>query len=250
MKAVLLVLGIALAMPAIAQRGGGRGAPATPPAPPDPTPRWPDGHVNLGSTPDHKGYWEVRPGLGGTPRAADIPFQPWARAVYDYRQATYSKDSPLVDCKASPGSSFFNSPGFEIVDVPEQQKIFFLNMAGPHSWRVIYMDGRPHPKPETLRPTYLGHSVGHWESDVLVIDTVGFNEKQWAIGAFPNTDQLHLTERVSRPNLQSLTYEFTVDDMGAYTKPWSGKWSITQTTGSKWIPGGEMFEYICEDAVR
>jgi hypothetical protein len=215
---------------------------------PDPAPRWPGGHVNLGSTPDHKGYWEVRPGLGGTPRAADIPFQPWAKAVYDYRQSTFSKDSPLVDCKAAPGPSFFNSPGFEIVDVPEQKEIFLLNIAGPHSWRVIYMDGRPHPV--DARPTYLGHSTGKWDGDTLVIDTVGFNEKQWAIGAYPNTAQLHLTERLSRPNLKSLTYEFTVDDMGAYTKPWSGKWSITEKTGSKWIPGGEMFEYICEDANR
>ena len=66
-----------------------------------------------------------------------------------------------------------------------------------------------------------------WDGDTLVIDTVGFNEKQWAVGAFPNTAQLHLTERISRPALKSLTYEFTVDDPGAYTKPWSGKWSIT-----------------------
>ncbi len=235
MKLILAAISAFLTLPLLAQT-------------PDPAPRWPDGRVNLGSTPDHKGYWEVRPGLGGTPRAADIPFQPWAKAVYEYRQATFSKDSPLVDCKASPGPAFFNSPGFEIVDVPEQKAIFLLNIAGPHSWRVIYMDGRPHPA--DARPTYLGHSTGKWDGDTLVIDTVGFNEKQWAIGAYPNTAQLHLTERLSRPNLKSLTYEFTVEDMGAYTKPWSGKWSITEKSGSKWIPGGEMFEYICEDAVR
>ena len=50
-------------------------------------PRWADGHVNLGSTADKKGYWEVRPGLGGMPRAADVPFQPWARALYQYRSS-------------------------------------------------------------------------------------------------------------------------------------------------------------------
>src|SRR3954464_6223974 len=79
----------------------------------EPAPRWPDGHVNLGSVAGKKGYWEVRPGLGGFPRAADVPFQPWAKAVYEYRTATFSKDSPLVDCKASPGPAFLNSPGFE-----------------------------------------------------------------------------------------------------------------------------------------
>ena len=87
-------------------------------APPEPAPRWPDGHLNLGSVPGKKGYWEVRPGLGGFPRANDVPFQPWAKAVYEYRTATFSQDSPLVDCKASPGPSFLNAPGFEIVDVP------------------------------------------------------------------------------------------------------------------------------------
>ena len=200
---------------------------------------------NLGSTPNQKGYWEVRPGLGGF-RAADVPFQPWAKAVYDYRNATFSRESPLVDCKAAPGPSFLNAPGFEFVEVPEQKSIFILNIAGPHSWRVIYMDGREHPK--DLRPTYLGHSVGHWEGDTLVIDSVGFNEKMWAVGAFPNTEQLHMIERISRPDPKTLSYEATIDDPGAYTKPWTGKWTITEKTASKWVPNGEIFEYICEDA--
>jgi len=217
---------------------------------PEPTPRWPDGKVNLGSVPGKKGYWEVRPGLGGFPRANDVPFQPWAKAVYEYRTATFSQDSPLVDCKAAPGPSFLNAPGFEIVDIPELKSIFILNMAGPHSWRVIYMDGRIHPQGEDVRPTYLGHSIGYWEGDTLVIDSVGFNEKMWAVGAFPNIAQLHLVERISRPSLKTLSYEVTVDDPGAYTKSWSGKWTITETTGSKWIADGEMFEYICQDAGR
>ena len=235
---------IAAAFVALAAGCWGQGKQA-----PEPAPRWPDGHVNLGSAPGAKGYWEVRPGLGGF-RASDVPFQPWAKAVYEHRTATFSIDSPLVDCKASPGPSFFNSPGFEIVDVPELKSIFILNIAGPHSWRVIYMDGRPHPQGPDVRPTFLGHSVGHWEGDTLVIDSVGFNEKMWAVGAFPNTSQLHLVERISRPNLETLSYEVTVDDPGAYTKPWSGHWTITEKTASKWIPDGEMFEYICEDAGR
>jgi hypothetical protein len=216
----------------------------------EPTPRFPDGHINLGSAPDKKGYWEVRPGLGGFPRAADVPFQPWAKAVYEYRTATFSKDSPLVDCKAAAGPAFLNAPGFEIVDIPEMKQVFILNMAGPHSWRVVYMDGREHPKGEDVRPTYLGHSVGHWEGETLVIDTVGFNEKQWTVGAYPNTAQLHLTEKFARPNLKTLSYEVTIDDPGAYTKPWIGKWTITEKSMSSWIAGGEMFEYICEDASR
>jgi hypothetical protein len=219
-------------------------------APPEPAPRWPDGHINLGSTSEKKGYWEVRPGLGGVPRGADVPFQPWARALYQYRTTKSDLYPPLVSCKPAAGPSFFNAPGFEIVDVPELKNIFILDIAGPHSWRVVYMDGRPHPKPEDLRPTFLGHSTGRWEGDTLVIDSVGFNEKQWVIGAFPTTSQLHLIERLSRPTLRTLSYEATIDDPGAYTKPWSARWTITEKTASSWVAGGEMFEYICQDAGR
>ena len=223
------------------------GAMAQTPAP-EPAPRWPDGHVNLGSTPEHKGYWEVRPGLGGMPRAADLPLQPWARALAAYRNAQHDLYPPLVRCKPSGGPGFYTAPGFEIVDVPEEKKIYILDIAGPHSWRVVYMDGRPHPPADDLRPTYLGHSIGRWDGDTLVVDTVGFNEKQWLVGSYPSSDRAHLVERISRPNLRTLSYEFTVDDPGAYTRPWSGRWTITEKTPSKWIDGGEMFEYICQDS--
>jgi hypothetical protein len=246
--AMPLVLLISVSVSLSAQRGQrGQPANAAPAQPSEPAPRWPDGRVNLGSAAGKKGYWEVRPGLGGFPRAADVPFQPWSKAVYDYRVAS-NIYPPLVLCKATSGPNFFNAPGFEIVDAPELQSIFILNIAGPHSWRVIYMDGRPHPTGDALRPTYLGHSIGRWEGDTLVIDSIGFNEKQWLGGSFPTTDKLHLIERISRPSLKSLTYEFTIDDPGAYTKPWAGRWAISETTASSWITDGDMFEYICQDS--
>lgn len=243
---VIVLAALSVAVPSHAQRSSAAAEKAAPPS--EPTPRWPDGHVNLGSTPEKKGYWEVRPGLGGMPRAADVPFQPWAKALYQYRQSQKALYPPLVYCKPAAGPSFFNAPGFEITELPELKSIFILNIAGPHTWKVIYMDGRPHPPADELRPTFLGHSVGHWEGDTLVIDSVGFNEKQWLAGAYPTTQQLHLIERISRPNLRTLTYEATIDDPGAYTKNWSMKWTINEKTASSWIAGGEMFEYICEDA--
>jgi hypothetical protein len=219
--------------------------PAQKPAAAEPAPRWPDGRINLGSSKDHKGYWEIRPGLGGFPRAADVPFQDWSRALYQYRTTTADLYPPLVGCKPAGGPGFFNAPGFEIVDVPELRSIFILNIAGPHSWRVIYTDGRPHP--QQPRPTYFGHSIGTWDGDTLVVDTVGFNEKQWLAGSFPHTERLHLTERISRPNLRTLVYEATIDDPGAYTKPWTVRWTINEKSASSWM-AGEMFEYICQDS--
>ena len=219
-------------------------------APIPPPPRTADGKVGLGSTPDSKGYWELRPGLGGNPRPADVPMQPWARALQQYRASRPDLYPPSVRCKPGGGPSFFNAPGFEIVDVPEQKSVFILNIAGPHSWRVVYMDGRAHPTGDDLRPTYFGHSVGHWEGETLVIDSVGFNEKSWLVGSYPTTEQLHLVERLTRSNLKTLTYEATIDDPGAYTKPWSLKWTINEKTSSSWIDGGEIFEYICENTEK
>jgi len=245
MSRALLLL--ALALPLCAQTPT---QPAKPAAPaPAPTPRWPDGHVNLGATADQKGYWEIRPGGGNRfPRPADVPLQPWARALYNYRTAAVELYPPLVHCKPAGGPGFFNSPGFEIVDAPELKQIFILNIAGAHSWRVIYMDGRPHPQGDALRPTYLGHSTGRWEGDTLVIDTVGFNEKQWITSAYPTTTQLHLTERFTRPNVATLNYEVTFEDPGAFTAPWSGSWTIGPgSSSSQWVEGGELFEYICQN---
>jgi hypothetical protein len=215
-------------------------------APAAPVPRWPDGRVNLGSTPDQKGFWEIRPGLGGMPRAADIPLQPWARALAAYRTSRTDLHPPLVHCKPGGGPAFFNAPGFEIVDAPEERRIYILNIAGAHSWRVIYLDGRPHPTGDALRPTFFGHSVGRWDGDTLVVDTVGFNEKQWLVGVYPTTEQLRLIERFTRSDLRTLTYEASIDDPGAYTAPWSIKWTISATSKSQWMSGGEIFEYICQ----
>src|SRR3974377_948520 len=97
-------------------------------SPAEPVPRWADGHVNLGSAPNQKGYWEVRPGLGGMPRPNTVPFQPWARALYQYRTSKSDLYPPLVNCKPSSGPSFFNAPGFEIVEAPELKSIFILNV--------------------------------------------------------------------------------------------------------------------------
>jgi hypothetical protein len=126
------------------------------------------------------------------------------------------------------------------VENPVEKRVFIFDIGGPHTFRTIFMDGRPHPK--ELVPSYYGHSIGHWESDTLVVDTVGFNESFWLDRyGFPTTDKLHLTERFTRTDSDTIKYEVTIDDPGAYTAPWtSGFFLFIQS-------GVELFEYICQE---
>ncbi len=253
-----------VAAPCLAQDGGqgpglnGGGVRRRPQPPARPTPRLPDGRVNLGPEPGQKGVWEgnagstlatnIRRGIDNplmnlptNLKISEVPFQPWARALYDYRQATTTKDDPHTRCKPSGGPRLFHTPyGFEFLDMPELKRIYMVEVGGPHTWRVIYMDGREHPK--DLEPSYFGHSVGHWESDTLVVDTVGFNEKFWLTReGIPHTEFLHLTEHFTRTDSNTLKYEATIDDPGAYTRPWTGGWLI------RWMPEDELYEYMCQE---
>ena len=170
-----------------------------------------------------------------------VPFQPWARAAYDIRQI--DQFEPHTRCKASGVSRQFSTPyGTEFVDMEQDLKrIYILDMGGPNSYRIIYMDGREHPK--DLKPSYYGHSIGRWEGDTLVIDTVGFNETFWLDRrGLPHTSQMHVTERFTRTDQATIKYETLVDDPGAYTEPWKGGFNL------RWEAGTELFEYVCQQA--
>ena len=130
----------------------------------------------------------------------------------------------------------------EILQMPQQKRIVMIYEGGTHIWRNIYMDGRKHPEPDVLNPTWLGHSVGHWEKDTLVVDVVGFNEGSWIdMVGDPHTDRLHLVERFTRKDLYTLHYEATTDDPGAYIEPWTIAFDIV------WDDKGEIQEYICQE---
>jgi len=227
-----------------------------------PVPRWPDGHPRLGPVPGKKGYWGApsstvlventgvtipmnRDGLlANIANSGKVaPFQPWAKAVYEYRQRTLFKDDPYNRCMPPGGARHFQNPyGFQFIEQPEIGRILLLLGGGDRNWRIIYTDGRPVGHKDELVLTYYGTSVGKWEGDTLVVDTVGFNEKFWFTnGGLPHTEALHLTERFTRSDFGTLKYQVTVDDSQTYTRPWTGGWTI------QWVPDEEIQEYFCEE---
>ena len=218
-----------------------------------PVPRNAEGRVSFAGTPENVGNWEgllgtMVNGNGGNraniPEALtleQVPFQPWAAELYAVRREGGGKDDPHTRCKPSGGARMFHTPyGLEVLDIGDQ--VIFVNIGAPHSWRQVYMDGRDHPA--NPAPSWYGHSVGHWEADTLVVDSVGFHgdDKFWfSRDGFPHTTQLHLIERISRPQFDQLRYEITVDDPGAYTAPWTGGWFLS------WSDGNEPFDYLCQE---
>jgi len=210
--------------------------------PPGPAPRGDSGQILLGgATPEEKGVWTPLFGIfDPIAPVEEVPFQPWARALYDARQI--HEMEPHARCKVSGLSRQFLTPyGVEIVDIPELKQLLIFDIGGPHTFRVVHMDGRSHPTHPL--PSNYGHSVGWWEGDTLVIDSIGFNEDFWfERRGLPHTDQMHTIERLTRVNADVIEYELTVDDPGAYTAPWTGAFAL------QWEAGTELFEYICQQA--
>jgi hypothetical protein len=112
------------------------------------------------------------------------------------------------------------------------------------TYREIYLDGREHPKDPS--PSWLGHSVGKWEGETLVVDTIGFNGHVWLDlprrnTALPSTEMLHVIERYCRIDQGHLEVEITIDDPGAYRKPWTAKGTSERAVGL------DLREYICNE---
>jgi hypothetical protein len=220
------------------QGGPGRGA-----APAKPAPRGANGRALLGSAvPTEKGVW--LPGAGGAQAMIDdvekVPLQPWAKALLAERRRNQLE--PHTRCKPSGFVRQFLTPyGVEIVELPEMQRVYIFDIGGPHTYRTIYTDGRTHPA--NLPPSFYGHSIGWWEGDTLVVDTTGFNESFWIDRrGLPHTEKLRTLERFTRTDSNTIKYEVTVDDPGAYTASWKSEFNL------RWEPGTELFEYVCQEA--
>jgi len=166
---------------------------------------------------------------------AVLPFTPWGEAEwkkYDAAEGDYTGA-----CLPFGITRSVNTP--EPMQIVQTDK-YFTFLFEQNSWFVVVpIDGRPHRQGI---PTWFGDSVGRWEGDTLVIDTVNFNGRTRldTIG-HPHSDQLHVVQRFSRPDLGHISYEMTVEDPKAYTKP------IVNTRTFTLRPDWEMMEYSCEE---
>ena len=147
-----------------------------------------------------------------------------------------SKEDPEANCL--PAGIPRGSPyPWRIVQTPTHY--FILFEGNIHSYRQIFMNAK---HPDDPDPTWYGHSVGHWEGNTLVVDTVGFNDKFWFdYKGHPHTEKLHTIERYTRTDLGHMAIEVTIDDPGAYAKP------FTTVGRATLMPGTELLEYICQE---
>ena len=215
-----------------------------------PAPRLADGHPDLGNG---KGAWAAPAidnlGGGKTPRGAggaqpekvvEVPMLPAAKSLFDKRQNGYDIQDPEAYCLV-PGHPRYSANlfPFQIFQLPDRIVFAYEKL---NSYRMVYMDGRKHTPKDEWNVNFQGESIGHWEGDTLVIDIVGSNDKTWLDAAgHPKTEQLHLIERWHRVNELIMHYEVTVDDPGAYSKPWTNSWNIL------FHPGMELLDYVCEN---
>jgi len=196
-----------------------------------PAPRMPDGK------PDFSGVW--LPALPSDSGFAKPEPLPWAATVIKERTDNFSKDLPSGHCLPLGVIMSTNVFPYKLIQTP---KVLVMLYEGEVP-RQVYLDGRGHPKDPN--PTWLGHSIGQWEGDTLVVDTVGFNGKVWVgFQGLPSSERLHITERYTRPDIGHLAVEITVDDPGAYVKPWKVK------KVSALAQDYELMEFICNEGER
>jgi len=205
-------------------------------------------------TPDLSGIWDIehnRPcppeGCGdmevgqefvniGWSLKGGLPYQPWAADARKARMQENGKDDPSSHCLPRGALRGHTSPLLrKIVQVPGLVIILSESNA---MYRQIFTDGRPLPTVE--QPTFNGYSVGKWDGDTLVVQTVGFKDGMWLDrSGSPLTEAAKMTEKVRRTSYGKLELEITVDDPKAYTTPWTVKLhhSIVLNT--------ELLDYIC-----
>ena len=179
--------------------------------------------------------------------AEEPPMTAWGEAQYKATKSSFGTrayplaetNDPLYHTCTPPGLPriYLHPFPMQIVQTPGEVIVLFEYDSIRHQ---IFTDGRPHDT--ALGPLWMGDSIGHWEGNTLVADTVNFNEKTWLdrIG-HPHSDALHVVERMRRVDHDHLVDDITIEDPKAYTKPWSTR--IEFLLKPKWTLG----EQFCED---
>jgi hypothetical protein len=211
------------------------------------------------ATPDFSGVWMVAGGpraryLGYAFTPDEPPMTPWAqerfketkpsfgpRAVEDSNDPVNPTTVNAMGCFPPGVPRIYLHPfPMEIIQTRDRVIMFFeFN----HFVRQIFVDGRAHNT--DLGPTWMGDSIGKWEGATLVVDTIGFNDKTWIDRAgHPHSEALHVVERISRVDGNTLQNEITIDDAKAYTRSWGGQIRFQRR------PGWGITEMVCEDNVN
>jgi hypothetical protein len=191
-------------------------------------------------TVDLSGVWEANmPGLKWATYSFTPDIPPYGPRSFadstDYVNPTTGKD---VGCLPPGVPRIYIQPfALEMIQTPGRVVEYF---EFDHHVRQIFTDGRQHPKDPEL--TWMGDSIGWYDGDTFVVDTVGLNEKTWVDrGGLPHSDQLHVIERIRRPSHEALEISITIDDPKAYTKTWTGYRNY------KLEPTWNVKEFICAD---
>ena len=189
---------------------------------------------NAEGQPDLSGLWEAAPKYDSD-FAPSIAL-PWAREQAQAREANPASDSWATLC-LPPGPMITFTGPLRIIQTPATVAILY---EVPNNFRQIFMDGRDLPK--DANPTWQGYSVGRWDGDTLVVESIGFNEKSM-VGrpGYPHTEALRVTERYRRRDFGHIDLQMTIDDPKAFTRPW------TIHTELVFEADTELLEYVCNE---
>jgi hypothetical protein len=189
--------------------------------------------------PDLNGFWnnQYTPNLA-TALGHEPPYTPYGLERW---KNVDTQNDPTAKCLPVGPSRAFTAP-FPFQVIQTSGMIAFL-YEYQTIYRMIYTDGRPHPDDIFDYPEFMGHSIGHWEGDTLVIDTVGINERSWLDTAgHEHSARLHLTERMQKIDEDHIKWTVTYDDPVFFTEPWS----ITRTF-TRGKATDRIMAYSCEE---
>ena len=176
-------------------------------------------------------FWDVKPG--------EEPMRPEAAAILEQRMKS-GEDFHTAYCLPDSLPAGLTTNFFKMLQTPGEIVTLFENIS---PGRQIYTDGRP--LPEDPVPSWMGYSVGKWQGDTLVVETVGITDRAWLDGfGHPRSDAMRITERYTRRDFGHMDLEITFDDPTYYTRPFG-----FQTT-LHLVPDSDILEYVCAENNR